>query len=103
MFAVIRTGGKQYRVGEKSVIDVEKLDAPEGSEVEITDVLLLESDGETKVGDPLIADAKVTATVMSTAKGRKIHGFTYKPRKNIHRHYGHRQWRTRLRITKIEG
>ncbi|MCL5283365.1 MAG: 50S ribosomal protein L21 [Armatimonadetes bacterium] len=103
MYAVIRTGGKQYRVAEKSVIDVEKLDAEDGSEIEITDVLLLESDDETKVGAPLVANAKVTATVMSTTKGRKIRGFTYKPKKNVHRHYGHRQWHTRLRIIKIEG
>ena len=103
MYAIIRTGGKQYRVTEKSVLTVEKLDVNEGDSVELTDVLLLADGDNVRVGAPLVSGAKVVATVLETAKGKKIHGYTYKPTKNIQRHYGHRQWHTRLRIMSIEG
>lgn len=103
MYAIIRTGGKQYRVTEKSVLTVEKLDANEGDSVELTDILLIGDGDNVKVGAPLVSGAKVVATVLETAKGKKIHGFTYKAKKNVQRHYGHRQWQTRLRITSIQG
>jgi len=103
VYAIIRTGGKQYRVTEKSVLTVEKLDVNEGDSVELTDVLLLADGDNVRVGAPLVSGAKVVATVLETAKGKKIHGYTYKPTKNIQRHYGHRQWHTRLRIMSIEG
>ena len=103
MYAIVRTGGKQYKVWEKRVIKVEKLDANEGDTVELTDVLLVGDGDNVKVGAPLVEGAKVVATVMSTAKGRKIHGYTYKPTKGVQRHYGHRQWETTLRVTSIEA
>lgn len=103
MYAIIRTGGKQYKVSEKTVFTVEKLTAEQGETVELTDVLLL-ADGENiTVGAPTVAGAKVVATVLETAKGKKINGFTFKPKKNIQRHYGHRQWQTRLRVVSISG
>lgn len=103
LYAIVKSGGKQYRVAEKAVLAVEKLDVPDGETVELTDVLMV-ADGDTvRVGTPTVAGAKVTATVIETFKGRKIHGYTYKPTKNIQRHYGHRQWHTRLRIEKIEA
>ena len=103
MYAIVRTGGKQYKVWEKRVITVEKLDVAEGDTIELTDVLLVGDGDSVKIGAPLVEGAKVTATVMSTAKGRKINGYTYKPTKGVQRHYGHRQWETRLRVTSIEG
>jgi large subunit ribosomal protein L21 len=103
MYAIVRTGGKQYKVWEKRVIKVEKLDANEGDTIELTDVLLIGDGDNVKLGAPVVEGAKVTATVMSTSKGRKIHGYTYKPTKGVQRHYGHRQWETTLRVTSIEG
>ncbi len=103
MYAIVRSGGKQYKVTEKTVFADEKLSANEGETVELTDVLLLADGENVKIGSPLVAGAKVVATVLETAKGRKIHGFTYKPTKNIQRHYGHRQWHTRLRVESIQA
>jgi large subunit ribosomal protein L21 len=103
MYAIVRTGGKQYKVWEKRVITVEKLDVNEGDTIELTDVLLVGDGDSVKIGAPLVEGAKVTATVMGTAKGRKINGYTYKPTKGVQRHYGHRQWETQLRVTSIEG
>lgn len=103
MYAIVRTGGKQYKVSEKTVFTVEKLSAEAGDTVELTDVLMLADGDNVTVGAPLISGAKVVATVLSTAKGKKINGFTFKPKKNIQRHYGHRQWQTQLRVTSIQG
>ena len=103
VYAIIRTGGKQYRVTEKSVFTVEKLDANDGDSVELTDVLLVADGDKVTVGSPTVSGAKVVATVLETAKGKKIHGFTFKAKKNVQRHYGHRQWHTRLRVTSIQG
>jgi large subunit ribosomal protein L21 len=103
VYAIVRTGGKQYRVAEKSVVKVEKLDVEDGATVELTDVLLV-ADGDTlKVGSPIVPGAKVTATVVGTDKGRKIHGFTFKPTKRQERRYGHRQWHTTLRVESIQA
>ncbi len=103
MYAIVRTGGKQYRVAEKSIVTVEKLAGAEGESVELTDVLLIADGDNVRIGAPLLDGAKVTATVLATEKGKKINGFTYKPTKNVRRHYGHRQWQTRLRIESIEA
>lgn len=103
MYAIVRTGGKQYRVSEKTVFTVEKLTVNEGETVELTDVLFLADGENVKIGAPIIAGAKITARVLETFKGRKINGYTYKPTKNIQRHYGHRQWQTRLRVESIEA
>lgn len=103
MYAIIRTGGKQYRVAENSVITVEKLDAEDGATVELTDVLLVGDGENVKVGAPLVSGAKVTATVLSTAKGKKIKGYIFKKVKNYQRHYGHRQWHTKLKVDSISA
>ena len=103
MYAIVRTGGKQYRVAEKTVFNVEKLDVEDGATVELTDVLLV-ADGETmKIGTPIVPGAKVTAKALATEKGRKIHGFTYKPTKRQERRYGHRQWHTTLQVESIQA
>ncbi len=101
MYAIIRTGGKQYRVSEKSIITVEKLEAEDGATIELTDVLLVADGDNVRIGAPAVEGAKVTATVLSTAKGKKIRGFTYKKVKNVQRHYGHRQWQTKLQVESI--
>ena len=103
MYAIVRTGGKQFKVWEKAVITVEKLEAEAGDILELTDVLLVSNEGQLTVGAPNVAGAKVTVRVLSTAKGKKIHGYTYKPTKGVQRHYGHRQWQTQLIVTGIQG
>ena len=103
MYAIIRTGGKQYRVAENSIISVEKLDAEDGSTVVLTDVLMIGDGDNVKIGAPLVDGAKVTVTVLGTEKGKKIHGFIFKKTKSFHRRYGHRQWHTRLKVESISG
>src|ERR1043166_7381230 len=103
MYAVIRTGGKQYKVTGGSVVAVEKLAVEDGEKIEITDILMVGDGDKVTVGSPTAPGAKVTATVVSTAKGKKIKGFTFKKVKSVQRHYGHRQWHTTLRIDSIES
>jgi large subunit ribosomal protein L21 len=103
VYAIIRTGGKQYRVAENSVITVEKLDAEEGATVELSDVLMVADGDNVRIGAPLVDGAKVTATVLGTAKGKKIHGYIFKKVKGYQRHYGHRQWHTRLKVESISA
>ncbi len=103
MYAIIRSGGKQYRVTKDDVITVDRLDAAEGEEIAINDVLLVSSESGTRIGTPFVEGAKVVGQVVKHAKGRKIRGFTYKPKKDVHRHFGHRQLVTSLRISNIEA
>jgi large subunit ribosomal protein L21 len=99
MYAVIKTGGKQYRVTEGQTLEVEKLGVSEG-EVNLTPVLLV--DGDTVVSAPdALASASVTAKVTGETKGRKITGFTYKNKSNIRRRWGHRQHYATIEITGI--
>jgi large subunit ribosomal protein L21 len=100
MYAVIKTGGKQYRVEEKAILRVEKLDAEVGESVSLGEVLML--GGETvNIGQPVVAGATVTARVLRQGRGPKIHGFTYKAKKNVHRRYGHRQPFTEVVVESI--
>lgn len=101
MYAVIETGGKQYKVGEGDIIDVEKLDAGEGEEIKFDRVLLLNNDGEIKVGTPILEGVIVSGKVLAQAKGKKIIVFKYKPKKNYRKKKGHRQPFTRVRIEGI--
>jgi large subunit ribosomal protein L21 len=98
MYAVIKTGGKQYRVEEGQQLQVELLG--DGEEVQFTPVLLV--DGDTVLGTPTkLKGASVTAKVLGEAKGPKIHGFTYKSKTNNRRRWGHRQRYTAIEITGI--
>ena len=103
MFAVIETGGKQYKVNEGDIIFVEKLDVEAGSKVEFDRVLALSTNDGFKVGDPVVSGVKVTANVIKNGKAKKIYVMTYKPKKNEKKKNGHRQPYTKLQITKIEG
>ena len=100
-YAIIQTGGKQYRVSEGQEIFVEKLDADEGATVELSEVLLVAEDGNITAGKPFVEGAKVVATVVKNGKGKKIIVFKYKPKKNYRRKKGHRQPYTKLRIDQI--
>ena len=102
-YAVIETGGKQYRVSEGDKITVERLAVEAGSDVTIDRVLLLGGDGSTRIGTPVVEGASVTATVTEHNRGKKIEVFKYKAKKRYRRHTGHRQEQTRLTITGING
>lgn len=101
MYAVIRTGGKQYRVREGDTIEVERLDVPVGSEVRFEDVLLLGLDDETRLGNPTVSGTAVLARVVESGRGPKVIVFKYKRRKKYRRTQGHRQAFSRLAIEKI--
>lgn len=103
MYAVIETGGKQYRVQQGDVISVEKLEANVGDVVAIERVLVLEKDGKVQVGAPVVAGAKAMVKVVEHGKGEKIIVFKYKPKKNYRRKQGHRQPYTKVVIESIEA
>ena len=100
MYAVIVTGGKQYRVSQGDVIYVEKLDQEIDSKVSF-DVLMLGSEDSVEIGTPTLAGAKVEGKVVAQVKGEKIIIFKYKSKKNYHRKAGHRQQYTKVEITSI--
>ena len=102
MFAVIRTGGKQYKVAKDDVIEVEQLAGEPGSSLTLNEVLMVGGEGtETRTGAPLLGGASVTAEVVGDARGPKIIVFKKKRRQNYRRKNGHRQHETVLRITGI--
>jgi len=103
MYAVIKTGGKQYRVAKDDVISVEKLDGDAGAKIEFTEVLLMGSGGDIKVGKSLPSGAKVTAELVEQTRGPKLIAFKKRRRKNSRRKRGHRQDLTTIRITGITG
>lgn len=102
MYAVIRTGGKQYKVQPDTLLRVEKLPIEIGQTVELTDVLMLQDDSGLRIGTPVVLNAKVVAEVVRHVTGHKIIGFTYKPKKNQRRRRGHRQPYTVIRVQRIE-
>lgn len=103
MYAVLTTGGKQYRVQEGDVLFVEKLNAEVDSTVELTEVLAVAKDGEIKVGAPVVEGVKVVAKVLAQGKAKKVVVFKYKRKKDYRRKNGHRQPYTKIVIEKIEA
>lgn len=102
MYAIVKTGGKQYKVAEGETFLVEKLEGEPDATVELNEVLMVQSDTGIQVGTPTLSGAKVVATIVEQGKGPKINGFTFKPKKNIRHRYGHRQQLTRLRVESIQ-
>ena len=104
MYAIIETGGKQYRVQEGDTVYLEKLPAEAGEPVEITKVLAVaKDDGDIQFGAPYLADARVQLKVVRHGRGRKIIVFKYKAKKNYRRKQGHRQAFTEAKVEKIEA
>ena len=102
MYAIIKAGGKQYRVEENSTVTVDLLSQEEGSTFETDQVLFVKcGENDYKVGSPLVADAKVTGTVLNHTKGKKIVVFKKKKRKGYRRKTGHRQKYTKIHIDNI--
>ena len=101
MYAIIKAGGKQYKVSENDVINVNKLDVSEGDEIVLDEVLLVSDGSTTKIGEPYVSGAKLVAKAVKQFRGKKINAYTYKPKKHTQRHYGHRQYLTAIAIEKI--
>ena len=101
MYAVIRSGGKQYRVAPGQTIRLEKVAGEVGAKVELGNVLLVENDGNVQVGNPLVANAKIEATVVEHDRAKKILVFKKKRKKQYRRTHGHRQDYTSVRIDNI--
>jgi large subunit ribosomal protein L21 len=101
VYAVIMTGGKQYRVCEGDVIQVEKLEAEQGAPVEFKDVLLVKTEAKTFIGQPIVEGASVTGILESQGKNEKVLVFKYKKKKQYRRTRGHRQQHSEVRIDKI--
>jgi large subunit ribosomal protein L21 len=101
MYAIVESGGKQYRVEEKAVIAVERLDAPVGETVELDRVLVVRTNGKVHIGKPLVRGAKVICRVLAQDRARKVVVFKYKAKKNYRRRTGHRQPQSRLLVEKI--
>jgi len=103
MYAIIETGGKQYRVEKDEIIDVELLDSEKGKAVVFKNVLFLSDGKQITVGAPYIATSSVKGELLGEVKGEKVISFKYKKRKGVRRKVGHRQTYHRVKITEIVG
>jgi len=103
MYAVIRTGGKQYKVQEGELIRIEKIPGDKGSKVNLDDVLLVREDDKVKIGKPVLKGASVSGTIVEQGKARKIKAGKFKKRKSYQRRWGHRQLFTRVKIESIKA
>jgi large subunit ribosomal protein L21 len=103
MYAVVKTGGKQYRVAQGDVLKVEKLEGNEGDSIELNNVLMIADGDDLKIGTPVLDGGKVTATIKSHGRGKKIEIMKFRRRKHHQKKTGHRQSYTELEITGING
>ncbi|HSP58517.1 MAG TPA: 50S ribosomal protein L21 [Halomonas sp.] len=103
MYAIIKSGGKQYRVQEGQTLKLEKLEIPTGESVEFDEVLLVGNDDDIKIGAPLVDGAKVAAEVVSHGRGDKVTIIKFRRRKHHMKRQGHRQWFTEVKITGISA
>ena len=101
MYAVVRTGGKQYRVAAGDILEVEKLEGDVGENITLDDVLLVADGEDVTIGQPTVAGASVTAKITGQHRGKKIQVFRYRPKKRIRVRRGHRQYLTRLEIESV--
>lgn len=103
MYAIVETGGKQYRITPGDMFRVEKLPVERGTTVELDRVLMITDDEKTTIGAPMIAGAKVICTVLEQDRAKKVLAFRYKSKKNVRVKRGHRQYFSRLRVDSIEA
>jgi len=103
VYAIIKTGGKQYMVNEGDVLNVEKLEVESGEKVMFEEVLAVGDNGELQIGNPVVSGAKVEATVIGSGKAKKVIVFKYKPKKDYRKKQGHRQPFTKVKIEKINA
>jgi|SRR5579862_5755573 len=103
MYAIVKTGGKQYKAAKDDVIIVDLLPGEPGTAVEFNEVLLLVDGDKSTVGSSLIEGASVKGEIVRQVKDKKINAFNYKPKKNERKHWGHRQRLTHVKITEVVG
>jgi len=103
MYAVIKTGGKQYRVEPGDVVTIERLEGDAGDAVKFDDVLLVDADGDMKIGTPSLDGASVSGTIVEQGRARKVIVFKFRRRKNYKKKNGHRQYFTRVQIDQISA
>lgn len=101
MYAIVKTGGKQYKAEAEELLIVEKIDGEPGTVVELDEIVMICDGDKVKAGSPYVKGAKVRAEIVRQAKAKKIVGFNYKPKKNVRRRWGHRQPQTHLRVTEV--
>lgn len=102
MYAIVKTGGQQFRVEENQVLTVNKLEGDAGTKIQLGEVLLLGGDKST-LGSPFVPGAAIEAEIVRQKQGKKINAFNYKAKKNVRKRWGHRPQLTEIRITKISG
>lgn len=101
MYAIVQTGGKQFRAEKDGTLIVEKLEGEPGTQIEIGEVLMVIDGGNVSVGSPFVKGAKIRAEIVRQSKSKKINAFNYKAKKNERKRWGHRQPQTFLRVTEI--
>lgn len=103
MYAIIKTGGKQYKAAKDETIQIDLLEGEVGTKIDFDEVIFVADDNGLKVGSPLVKGAKVSGTIVRQLKGPKIDAFNYKAKKNVRKQWGHRQPYTQVRITEVVG
>lgn len=103
MYAIVKTGGKQFKAAQDDVLIVEKIEGEPGTSITLDEVVLVANGADVKIGSPFVKGARVTGTIVRQTKGPKIIGFNYKAKKNERKRWGHRQPQTHLKITGIEA
>jgi large subunit ribosomal protein L21 len=103
MYAIVKTGGKQYKAEAEEVLIVEKIEGEPGTKIDLEEVVMVADNGKVKLGSPFIKGAKVRTEILRQGKGPKINGFNYKPKKNERKRWGHRQPLTYLKVLEVLG
>jgi large subunit ribosomal protein L21 len=103
MYAIVKTGGKQYKAAKDDILIVEKIEGEIGAKVDLGEVVMFNDGASVKLGSPFVAGAKVQAEIVRQGKGPKINAFNYKPKKNERKRWGHRQPQTHLRVLGVVG
>lgn len=103
MYAIVKTGGKQFKAAKDDVLIVEKIEGEPGAKVDLAEVVMVCNGDDVKIGSPFVKGAKVQAEIVRQGKGPKIEAFNYKAKKNERKRWGHRQPQTFLKITGIEA
>ncbi len=103
MYAIVKTGGKQYKAEPEMTLIVEKIEGDAGTKVDLADVIMVCQDGKVSVGSPFVKGAKVKAEIVRQGKAKKINGYNFKAKKNERKRWGHRQPQTHLKVLEIIG
>ena len=103
MYAIVKTGGKQFKAAKDEILIIEKLEGEPGTKVDLAEVLMIVDGEKFKVGSPFVKGAKVSGEIVRQCKAKKINAFNYKAKKNVRKRWGHRQPQTHVRVTSIEA